>query len=54
MLRAPAQIKGRPLSVVDGLLAATAQQHSLAIVSRNVNDFIPAGLVVINPWSAAI
>lgn len=53
VLRAQAQIKGRPLSVIDGLLAATAQQHSLTIVSRNVSDFIGAGLVVISPWIAA-
>lgn len=45
VLRAQAQIKGRPLSVIDGLLAATAQQHSLTIVSRNsrraLNPFQP-------------
>ena len=43
----------RPIPVIDGLLAATAQQHSLTIVSRNVSDFIGAGMVVISPWIAA-
>ena len=52
ILRAQAQMKGRPLSIVDGLLAATALQHSLAIVSRNVSDFAAAGVPVVNPWEA--
>lgn len=51
-LRAEAQMKGRPLSVIDALLAATALQHKLTIVSRNVTDFSVAGLKVFDPWSA--
>jgi len=39
LLRAQAQMQGRPLSVIDALLAATALQHNLTIVSRNVSDF---------------
>ena len=50
VLRAQAQMKGRPLSVVDGLLAATALEHGLTIVSRNVSDFAVLGLAVLNPW----
>ena len=52
VLRAQAQMKGRPLSVIDALLAATALQHDLTIVSRNVSDFSVVGLVVVNPWDA--
>jgi toxin FitB len=51
-LRAQAQMKGRPVSIVDGLLAATAVEHGLTIVSRNVSDFAAVGLAVINPWEA--
>jgi predicted nucleic acid-binding protein len=43
-------MKGRPLSVVDGLLAATAVRHILTIVSRNGSDFAAVGLAVFNPW----
>jgi predicted nucleic acid-binding protein len=50
VLRAQAQMKGRPLSVVDGLLAATALQYGLAIVSRNLSDFVAVGVAVVNPW----
>jgi|SRR5271165_838305 len=52
VLRARAQMKGRPLSVVDGLLAATALEHGLTVVSRNVGDFATVGLSVVNPWEA--
>jgi toxin FitB len=52
VLRAQAQTKGRPLSVVDGLLAATALQLGLTIVSRNVSDFAAVGVAVVNPWEA--
>jgi predicted nucleic acid-binding protein len=50
LLRAQAQVKGRPLSVIDALLAATALQHNLTLVSRNVSDFSVVGLVIVNPW----
>jgi len=45
-------MKGRPVSVVDGLLAATAVEHSLTMVSRNVSDFAAVGVAVVNPWEA--
>jgi predicted nucleic acid-binding protein len=51
-IRAQAQMKGRPLSVIDALLAATALRHNLILVSRNVRDFSVVGLAIINPWEA--
>jgi toxin FitB len=50
VLRAQAQMKGRPLSIIDGLLGATAVEHGLTIVSRNMGDFVAVGLAVVNPW----
>jgi toxin FitB len=40
----------QPLPVVDGLLAATAIEHNLTIVTRNTNDFIRSGANTINPF----
>ena len=54
VLRAKAQMKGRMLSVVDGLLAATALQHSLTVVSRNVSDFAVVGVSVVNRWEVRL
>lgn len=39
-----------PLTVRDGLIAATALVHGMTVVSRNVADFEPTGVLVINPW----
>jgi toxin FitB len=50
LLAANAKAKGTALSVVDGLLAATAIHHNLTIVSRNVTDFAPTQVPVVNPW----
>lgn len=43
---------GRTRSIADGLIAATAIVHNLAVVTRNVADFADTGVVVINPWDA--
>ena len=42
--------KGKPLTIVDGLLAATALEHDLVAVTRNVKDFANAGVPMLNPW----
>ena len=41
---------GRPLPAIDSLLAATALQHDLRVVTRNAADFHFPGLEVVNPW----
>jgi len=41
--------KERSPSIVDGLLAATALVHELALVSRNASDFEVVRLAVVNP-----
>ncbi len=34
----------------DALIAATALEHRMSVVTRNVADFQPMGVVVVNPW----
>jgi predicted nucleic acid-binding protein len=36
----------------DALIAATALVHGMRVVTRNVADFEPTGVALINPWSA--
>ncbi len=43
---------GRPLPAIDSLLAATALQHDLTLVTRNTKDFAGLDLQLVNPWSA--
>ena len=42
---------GRPLPAVDSLLAATALQHDLTLVTRNTKDFDGLNLRLVNPWN---
>jgi predicted nucleic acid-binding protein len=52
LLAAEAQLRGRPLSAIDGLLAATAIHHNLTIVSPNTSDFAGTQVPILNPWEA--
>jgi toxin FitB len=36
----------------DGLIAATALAHGLTVVTRDVADFAPTGVSLLNPWQA--
>lgn len=36
----------------DALIAATALTHGLTVTTRNVGDFEPMGVAVLNPWLA--
>ncbi len=51
-LEAQRQVIGRPLGVADGMIAATALEHGLTVVTRNVKDFEGLGVTIINPWEA--
>jgi toxin FitB len=44
---------GRPLSTPDGMIAATALEHDLTVVTRNVKDFDGLDVAILNPWEAA-
>ena len=37
----------------DALIAATALAHGLTVVTRNVGDFEPMGVALLNPWVAS-
>jgi predicted nucleic acid-binding protein len=43
-------LAGRPLGAADGMIAATALEHDLTIVTRNVKDFADLGVDLLNPW----
>lgn len=45
------QLAGRPLNIPDGQIAATAREHGLTVVGRNIRDFEGLGVQVLNPWT---
>lgn len=52
VLEGQRQLIGRPLHVPDAQIAATALEHGLTLVTRNVKDFDALGLAILNPWGA--
>lgn len=47
-----AKRKGRGLSSMDGMIAATAMTRELILATRNVRDFKGFGIELIDPWTA--
>jgi toxin FitB len=41
------------VNVIDGLLAATAIEHNLTLVTRDTRDVATTGVSLFNPWSDA-
>jgi len=44
------ELKGRKLPIIDSLIAATALEHDLTIVTQNILDFTDTGVTVLNIW----
>jgi toxin FitB len=45
------EARGRPLPVIDSLIAATSLQHDLTVVTRNVDDLERCGARCFDPWA---
>lgn len=51
-ITAAAQKRGLTLGAADGLIASTALRHGLRVMTRNVKDFAPANVLLVNPFEA--
>ena len=49
-ITAEAQKAGDIIPVSDGLIAATAIQHGLHVMTRNVHHFVTVDALLVNPW----
>jgi predicted nucleic acid-binding protein len=49
-MAAAAKKKGVTLAVVDGIIAATALERDLTLVTRNTKHFDALGVALVNPW----
>ena len=52
ILAGQSKLKGKALTMADGIILATALEHDLIIVTRNVKDFAGYGASIFNPWEA--
>ena len=50
LLTAGSRSSGIVLPVIDGLLAATALEHNLTLVTRDTGQIPSMGVAVFNPW----
>jgi predicted nucleic acid-binding protein len=50
---AQAESNGHSGKVMDVCIAAIANFHGLTLVTRNVSDFAPLGVKIMNPWTAS-
>jgi predicted nucleic acid-binding protein len=49
---ANAQTVGKSMAALDSIIAAPAVEHAFCLVTRNVRDFSPAPVELLNPWPA--
>lgn len=47
---AQAEAAGQSIAAFDSIIAASALEYGLALVTRNVRDFVQTQAVLINPW----
>lgn len=54
VLAVRARAAGKGFPTPDGYIAAIAASHDFAVASRDSSAFTAAGLIVIDPWTAAV
>ena len=45
---------GRPISMADAQIAAICRNWRAVLATRNIDDFVDAGVDTMNPWTAEI
>ena len=49
--QAQTEAVGKPMPLMDSLIASTAKTHRLTLVTRNMKDMQLGGLKLLNPWT---
>ncbi len=50
-IQSRAELRGKPMPAIDGLIAATALVFNMIVVTRNTSDMEESGVVLLNPWN---
>ena len=50
IFRVQAKQQGKVIHLADALIAGTAKDHNLSLVTRNVGDFFGIDINIVNPW----
>ncbi len=49
-IQGKAELRGKSMPAIDGLIAATALVFNMIIVTRNTSDMKESGVVLLDPW----
>lgn len=49
-LSARIRLSGNTIGDADLLIAASALRHGFRVMTRNIRDFAPTGVLLVNPW----
>lgn len=50
IIQGKAELNGKKMSVIDGLIAATGIINNCIVATRNVTDMVESGCIIFNPW----
>jgi len=50
-IQGKAELQGKPMPSIDGLIAATALVFNMIVVTRNTSDMEESGVVLLDPWN---
>jgi predicted nucleic acid-binding protein len=53
-IRADREAAGKPITVEDGMIAATARAYGATVVTRNLADFRDCGIDIASPWNPVV
>jgi len=49
-IQGKAELRGKSMPAIDGLIAATALVFNMIVVTRNITDMEESGVVLLDPW----
>ena len=50
-IQGAAELLGKPMPTVDGLIAVSGLVHNCIVVTRNISDMAQSSVELLNPWS---
>ena len=50
-IQGKAELRGKSMPAIDGLIAATALVFDMIVVTRNTSDMEESGVVLLDPWN---
>ncbi|MBL4774033.1 MAG: hypothetical protein JKX98_10715 [Alcanivoracaceae bacterium] len=49
-IQGSAELIGKPMPAIDGLIAVSGLTHNCVVVTRNTSDMVQSSVELLNPW----